>query len=514
MRIEVDYLIIGSGIAGLFFATKAIEKGSVAVVTKRERRESNTSYAQGGISVVMDEADSLASHVSDTLAAGAGLCRQELVEGVVGEGPGVVRELLDLGARFTEERPGVLSLGREGGHSFPRVVHADDMTGREVARTLVSAAESLADIELLDHHMAVDLLVDTSGRCRGARVLDAPGGRLIEIRAAVTLLATGGCGQVFLHTTNPQVASGDGIAMAWRAGASVGNMEFVQFHPTMLYDPPRPPFLITEALRGYGAALVDHEGRPFVEPLATRDIVSRAIVSQMRQSGRPNVYLDVTFKDAEETQRRFPNIYRHCLDVGIDMAQELVPVVPAAHYSCGGVCTDAQGQTTVPGLYAAGEVAMTGFQGANRLASNSLLEALVFARRVCRHAPLERSSAELEENEIAMGSACDGTVIEQKREAVRHTMWEEVGIVRSDSSLQRACATMEELGGEVEDLYRRHGAHADLVQLRNLVKVAQLIARSARDRHESRGVHFNEDHAERDDVRWRRDTLLMASSSL
>jgi L-aspartate oxidase len=431
---------------------------------------------------------------------------------VGGEGPSVVRELVDLGARFTEERPGVLSLGREGGHSFPRVVHADDMTGREVARTLVSAAESLAEIELLDHHMAVDLLVDTSGRCRGAWVLDAPGGRLIEIRAAVTLLATGGCGQVFLHTTNPQVASGDGIAMAWRAGAGVGNMEFMQFHPTMFYDPQRPPFLITEALRGYGAVLVDHQDTSFVEPMATRDIVAHAIVNQMRESGQPNVYLDVTAKDAAETKRRFPNIYRHCLASGIDMTKELVPVVPAAHYLCGGVCTDAQGQTTVPGLYAAGEVAMTGFQGANRLASNSLLEALVFARRVCRDARLEQSNAEIKRGGIEIGPACATEIVAQKREAVRHIMWEAVGIVRSDGSLERACRTVEELEKEIEDLYGQHGAHAELVQLRNLVKVAQLIARSARARHESRGVHFNEDHAQRDDACWQRDTLMMMSS--
>jgi L-aspartate oxidase len=515
MSIEVDYLVIGSGVAGLAFAVKAAERGSVAVVTKSERRESNTNYAQGGIAAVIDkEADSIESHVRDTLAAGAGLCREDIVVDVIREGPEVVGELVAWGAHFSEERPGVLSLAREGGHEHARVVRADDMTGREVARTLVQAAEGRAEIQLLDHHMAVDFLLDAAGRCRGAQVLDVGSGELLKICAGVTMLATGGCGQAFLHTTNPEVANGDGLAMAWRAGARIGNMEFMQFHPTMLYNPGQPPFLITEALRGHGAVLVNSKGQPFIDSLTTRDIVSRAIVKELQESGESCVFLDATHGDAERTRRHFPNIYRYCLEVGIDMVRDLLPVVPAAHYSCGGVWTDENGQTDIPGLYAAGEVAMTGFQGANRLASNSLLEGMVFARRAFRHAQLPSSVGDIVVPAPALGSAHDEAALAQTRTALRRLMWDEVGIVRTDDSLARACRQVDDVQREVEALYRRHGAQADLVQLRNLVLVAGLIARSARARLESRGCHFNADHVERDDFHWQRDTLLAASSSL
>jgi L-aspartate oxidase len=509
MRIEADYLIMGSGVAGLFFALKAAKRGSVAVVTKRERRESNTQYAQGGIAAVMDPADSFESHVRDTLAAGAGLCDRAITEAVVAEGSDVVRELLAIGAQFTHERPGVLSLGREGGHSHARVVHADDLTGREVTRTLVRAVEVLPQITLYDHHLAFDLIVDKERRCRGAWVLDTQDGEAIEVLASVTLLATGGCGQVFLHTTNPRVASGDGIGMAWRAGAGIGNMEFTQFHPTMLYDPDGPSFLITEALRGYGAVLINGRGAAFTDPMTTRDVVSRAIVAEMQESSSDCVYLDVTGKDAGETRRRFPNIYRHCLEIGVDMTEEPIPVVPAAHYMCGGVCTDAQGQTDIAGLYAAGEVAMSGFQGANRLASNSLLECLVFARRAAEHAQPDAVGA-APVGIAPGGSGRAGAVeLEERRQALRQLMWDEVGIVRSDQSLVRAVAETRRMVGEIEELYQGLALDAELVQLRNLATVAELIARSARLRQESRGTHFNRDHPERDDAHWQRPTLLL-----
>ena len=509
MKIEADYLVIGSGIAGLFFALKAARHGSVAIVTKRERRESNTQYAQGGIAAVIDASDSVASHVEDTLAAGDGLCDRAIAEAVVAEGPEVVRELLAIGAQFNEVSPGVLSLMREGGHSHARVVHADDMTGREVTRTLVCTVEALPNVTLYDHHLAVDLIVDVEGGCRGARVLDVQDGQLIEALAPVTLLATGGCGQVFLHTTNPRVASGDGVAMAWRAGANVGNMEFTQFHPTMLYDPGGPSFLVYEALRGFGAVLVNDRAGAFIDSLKTRDKVSRAIVSQMQESGAECVYLDATIKDADETRRRFPNIYQHCLGAGVDMTKQPIPVVPAAHYMCGGVCTDEHGQTNIAGLYAAGEVAMSGFQGANRLASNSLLEGLVFARRAAGHVRIETAVGKVEKSTAGGKGVVEAAEWAERRQALREMMWNEVGIVRSDQSLQLASAEAGRMAKEIEILYDGMALDAELVQMRNLATVAELIAGSARMRLESRGGHYNSDHPERDDANWQRPTLLV-----
>lgn len=510
MKIAADYLVLGSGIAGLFFALKAAQHGSVAVVTKRERRESNTQYAQGGIAAAMAGADSVASHAQDTIAAGAGLCDRAVVEGVVAEGPEVVNELRAIGAQFNQARPGVLALGREGGHASARVVHADDATGREVMRALVAAVQTLPQVTWYDHHLAVDLIVDGQQRCHGAWVLDAEQALPSAALAPVTLLATGGCGQVFLHTTNPPVASGDGVAMAWRAGARVGNMEFMQFHPTMLYNPGAPSFLITEALRGFGAVLIDERGAAFTDPLQTRDVVSRAIVAQMQQGAAECVYLDVTGQAAHETRDRFPNIYRHCLAMGVDMTRTPIPVVPAAHYSCGGVWTDRHGQTDIAGLYAAGEVAMSGFQGANRLASNSLLEGLVFARRAAEHARTAAPSAVGRFERVHPGAGVAPVALAERRELelLRRLMWDEVGIVRSDRGLQRACEETERLAREIAALYRAQPLNAELVQLHNLATVALLIARSARQRLESRGVHYNRDHPACDDARWQRPTLL------
>jgi len=517
MRIEADYLIVGSGLAGLFFALKAAERGSVVLITKEEPRESNTSYAQGGIASVMDGSDSFEQHVQDTLEAGDGLCDPEVVAQVVRKGPGMIQELIELGTRFTRRKSGALSLGREGGHSTSRVVHAEDLTGREVIRALLAAIESKDGVQLYPYHMAVELIIDGEGRCRGAHALDLRGGNIVELIAPVTLLATGGCGQVYLHTTNPSVATGDGVAMAYRAGACVGNLEFVQFHPTMLYDLRGGSFLISEAVRGYGGVLVNDRGESFVDAyhpmgsLATRDVVARAIVSEMKDRGWECVFLDVTGKDGEETRRRFPNIYQHCLGLGIDMTREPIPVVPAAHYMCGGVRTDRHGRTDLWGLYAAGEVAMTGFHGANRLASNSLLEALVFARRVLAHARAPKrpgsSGRPLREEEPGRPPAAAGQLA-RLRDQVRRCTWENVGIVRSDAGLAKACQELGSAALEVEALCQRCAFGTELFQLRNMATVAELIARAAQMRRESRGGHFNRDYPERDDANWRRYTLM------
>ncbi|MBI2503187.1 MAG: L-aspartate oxidase [Candidatus Latescibacteria bacterium] len=519
MDIQTDYLIVGSGLAGLFFALKAAQRHSVALVTKSTALESNTAYAQGGIAAVMDRGrDSFALHVRDTLEAGAGLCDRAVVELVVREGPEVVDELMQLGARFSRETSGELSLGREGGHSQARVVHAADSTGREISRALLEAV-ARGKLKIFERHLALELLVE--GRCWGAQVLELTQGQVHRFTAPFTLLATGGLGQAYLHTTNPRVACGDGLAMAYRAGAAVGNLEFMQFHPTMFYQPGGPSFLISEALRGYGGVLVDRQGRPFAEryhpkgSLATRDIVARAIVSELRHSGGECVYLDLRGKDPAQTRRRFPGISEHCARRGVDITADLIPVMPAAHYLCGGVRTDAWGQTELPGLYAAGEVALTGLHGANRLASNSLLEALVFARRAWTHAREQSPPALPAALPSWQGPGRDAPLsadqVEARRQQLRRCMWEEVGILRTAAGLERACQTLDGLAEESEALYRRHALDAGLVELRNLATAAQLMARGARTRQESRGGHFNSDYPQRDDAHWQRDTLMRAA---
>ena len=515
MRIDTDYLVVGSGIAGLFFALNAAKRGRVALLTKDVLRESNSNYAQGGIAVVTAAEDSPDAHVRDTLAAGDGLCRREAVETAVREGPAAVRQLIEIGTAFTRGPDGALTLNREGGHSLPRVVHADDFTGREVCRALVAAVRALPEIAVFEHHQAVDLLVG-EGRCHGVRALDLRGGGVVDFAAPATLLATGGAGRIYRHTSNPEVACGDGVAMAYRAGATIGNAEFVQFHPTTLFRPGGPSFLITEALRGYGAVLVDGEGEPFVEryhrsgSLATRDIVSRAIVDHMRASGAECVFLDATAKDAEETRRHFPNIHAYCLERGIDMTVDRLPVVPAAHYMCGGVLTDLDGATGIDGLYAAGEVACTGLHGANRLASNSLLEGLVFARRA-----LERATDERRRPFAAPAAPAlrDDAAAEAARrmQRVRDAMWRDVGIVRSNAGLERACGALGAEVGALDEMFERGGPGPRLVEARNGAAVAQLVAEAARMRRESRGGHFNADHPRRDDGSWRHDTLIRMS---
>lgn len=528
MKHEFDFLVVGSGIAGLSLALKVAEAGRVGIVTKKSRAESNTNYAQGGIACVTSAEDSFELHVQDTLRCGAGLCREAVVRTIVEEGPSRIRELIDIGMRFTEREIGggagrELDLGREGGHSKRRVLHAKDATGREVERALLAAIEAHDNIEVFEDHIGVNLItgrkVEPSkpDRCLGLYALDRRASEVHTFVAPVTVLATGGCGQVYLHTTNPEIATGDGVAMAWRAGATIANMEFIQFHPTCLYRPGEMPFLISEALRGEGGRLVDREGHAFMEDvhprkdLAPRDIVARAIDAQMKRSGAPCVFLDLTHRPADFIRDRFPMIHETCLRRGIDITREPIPVVPAAHYQCGGVVTDLQGATTLPGLYAIGEVAHTGLHGANRLASNSLLEAIVTAHRAALHARkhgLPQPPPQIPHWEAGGLTIPDEMVVlSHNWDEIRRLMWDYVGIVRTDRRLQRAATRLQNLWREVNDFYWNFRLTSNLVELRNLVRVATLIVDSATSRHESRGLHFTLDYPDTDDA-FLHDTVL------
>jgi len=527
---QFDYLVLGSGLAGLFFALKAAARGRVAVVTKKDRAESNTQYAQGGIAAVTSKEDSVELHVRDTLQAGAGLCKEAVVRTIVEEGPARIAELMRLGVRFSERNaPGEdggreLDLGREGGHSKRRILHAKDVTGREVERALLRAALAQPRIEMFEHHLAIDLITSQKlgqagpPRCLGAYVFDRRRGQVETFIAPVTLLATGGCGKVYLYTTNPDIATGDGVAMAYRAGVPVANMEFVQFHPTCLYHPKAKSFLISEAVRGEGAVLRNLEGVPFMDQahplksLAPRDIVARAIDREMKRSGADHVLLDITHQPARFIIERFPNIYETCLRFGVDMTKEPIPVVPAAHYQCGGVVTDVNGATELTGLYAVGEVACTGLHGANRLASNSLLEALVCAHRAARHcAEHPPPPADLPVPPWQPGRASNPdelVVVAHNWDEIRRCMWDYVGIVRTSKRLQRALKRILNLQEEIQQYYWDFIVTADLLELRNIAMVAELIVRSALLRPESRGLHYTLDHPEPDPAWAQRDTVL------
>lgn len=525
-----DYVVLGSGIAGLFFALKVAPQGRVVIVTKKDSAESNTNYAQGGIAAVLNKDDTFEMHVRDTLVAGAGLCKEPIVRTIVEEGPARIAELIELGMRFSKREgdgsggASELDLGKEGGHSMRRIVHAKDITGREVERALLAAAARQPNIQILENHMAIDLITTQklgmggSNRCLGVYVLDRKNGEVKTFSAPAVVLATGGCGKVYLYTTNPDIATGDGVAMAYRAGAGVANMEFVQFHPTCLYHPKAKSFLISEAVRGEGAVLKSVSGAEFMDAvhpmksLAPRDIVARAIDSEMKKSGADYVCLDITHKPAPFTMNRFPNIYQTCLNYGIDITKEPIPVVPAAHYQCGGVITTVDGETEIPGLYAIGEVGCTGLHGANRLASNSLLEALVCAHRAAARVTAQRlpaPSAKLPPWQPGHAHDADEmVVVSHNWDEIRRLMWDYVGIVRTTKRLQRAQKRIANLQEEIQEYYWDFNVTSDLLELRNIATVAQLIVASALQRPESRGLHYNLDYPNADPASAQRDTLV------
>ena len=512
---QFDYLILGSGIAGLTFALQVAPRGRVAIVTKKDRAESNTNYAQGGIASVTSKEDSFESHVRDTLTAGAGLCKEKVVRTIVEEGPARIAELIELGMKFSERAipasPGAheLDLGKEGGHSKRRILHAKDVTGREIERALLDAISRQPNIEIFENHVAIDLITSQKlgyvgeNRCLGAYVFDKKANRVWTFAAPVTVLATGGCGKVYLYTTNPDIATGDGVAMAYRAGAGIANMEFVQFHPTCLFHPKAKSFLISEAVRGEGGVLKNLAGVEFMEAvhplksLAPRDIVARAIDSEMKKSGADCVHLDITHKPAKFIIERFPNIYQTCLRYGIDITKEAIPVVPAAHYQCGGVVTDLDGGTDIAGLFAVGEVACTGLHGANRLASNSLLEALVCAHRAAEK--ILAASPPKPDLKISLWQSGEAhnpdelVVVAHNWDEIRRLMWDYVGIVRTNKRLQRAQSRLANLQQEIHEYYWNFIVTADLLELRNIATVAELIVQCALMRPESRGLNYNLD---------------------
>jgi L-aspartate oxidase len=523
-REHVDFLVLGGGVAGLTFALEAAGQGSVLVLTKRQRSEGSTQYAQGGVAGVLGPDDDFDLHIQDTFVAGAGLNHRDAVEVTVREGPDRIRWLMSLGVELDKEGPDRLHLTREGGHSRRRVAHAKDTTGREIERALLAACDARG-VRIVEDGIAVDLV--TSGkvglggasRVLGAYVLDRPSGRIAAVSAGVTVLATGGAGKVYLYTSNPDVATGDGVAMAYRAGATIANMEFFQFHPTCLFHPQAKSFLISEALRGEGGILRNGAGEAFMsrydarKELAPRDIVARSIDAEMKRRGDDCAFLDMTHLPKSFLLEHFPHIYATCKEFGIDMAAQPIPVVPAAHYQCGGVVTDLMGRTSVARLYAIGEAACTGLHGANRLASNSLLEGLVFGRRAALAAAEDVKASSGPAPAIPDWNPGDalapeeGVVVAHNWDEVRRVMWNYVGIVRTMKRLDRARVRVANLRSEIREYYWRYRVTPDLVELRNLADVAMLIIECARQRKESRGLHYLLDFPEADD-RWLKDTLI------
>ena len=535
MEIVSDFLVIGSGIAGLSFALEAARSGSVAIVTKKEKMEGSTNYAQGGIASVFDPNDRFEFHVKDTLESGNGLCKADIVRMVVRDGPERIRELIDMGVHFSHraEDKETLDLGQEGGHSRRRIVHTKDLTGREVERVLLQRAEENENIRIYENHMAIDLIIkskmirrgiiasETKETCWGAYVLDVNQDRILTFLARITVLSSGGAGKVYRYTSNPDIATGDGVAIGYRAGAKVANMEFVQFHPTCLYHPLAKNFLISEAVRGEGGVLLDKNGNRFMEgyhplkDLAFRDVVARSIDMELKKSGHECVYLDISHRPAEFIRDRFPHIYETSLKFQIDITKEAIPVVPAAHYMCGGLITDANGATNLDNLYAIGEVACTGLHGANRLASNSLLEALIFARRAAEASSealaMKRDEAFPKAPQWDPGSATDSeelVVVSHNWDEIRRFMWNYVGIVRTNKRLERAKARIENIQEEIREYYWNFLVTRDLLELRNIALVAELIITCALLRKESRGLHYNLDYPSQDNTDWRRDTVV------
>jgi L-aspartate oxidase len=527
-----DFLVIGSGIAGLSFALKVARHGTVSIVTKKKDTESNTNYAQGGIACVLSADDSFAEHVEDTLRAGVGLCQEKVVRRVVEAGPGLIQELENMGVCFSRDQSGKYHLSREGGHSKNRVIHVEDATGRTIENVLLDQIANLNNIKVYQNHLAIDFLTQHNLPgykftpqekicCWGAYVLEVGSNQIKKFMANVTLVASGGGSRVYLHSTNPEIATGDGVAMAYRAGAEIVNLEFFQFHPTALCHPQAENFLISETVRGEGGKLRLKNGEAFMAKyhpqadLAPRDVVARSIDAELKKSGEKCVYLDITHLDRKFVKSRFPNIYNRCLQVGLDITSAWIPVIPAAHYMCGGILTDEAGQTSISNLYACGEVACTGVHGANRLASNSLLEGLAFADFAAQDSVrlLEQAKAASlpdfpDWSEEGVFDHKEWVVISHDREEIQKLMWDYVGIVRSDQRLERAQARLQILLAEIEEFYKKNPVTYDLIELRNMGIVADLVVRSALLRKESRGLHFNQDYPEKDDRNFQKDTIL------
>jgi len=529
---KYDFLIIGSGIAGLFYALQVAPYGSVAVITKKKKKDSNTNLAQGGIAAVTDLHDSYASHINDTLKAGAGLCHRDAVDMVVHEGPQRIRDLIDLGVKFTESaastEENIFDLTREGGHSQRRILHVADWTGREIEKTLIDCCQANDRITIFEDMAAIDLLIPSrylgssaqDDACWGTYALECGTGKVHVFLGRQTLMATGGVGKVYLFTTNPDIATGDGVAMACRAGARIANMEFIQFHPTCLYHPLTKNFLISESVRGEGGLLRLRNGQLFMDrydpakELAPRDIVARAIDSEMKATGDDFVLLDITHLKGDYIKQRFPHIYSTCLGLGIDITSEPIPVVPAAHYLCGGIVVDRDGRSSLPRLYACGEVACTGLHGANRLASNSLLEAVVYS---CRAAKASIEALEKDRENVPEFPAWvytqrhddqdENVIISHNWDEIRRLMWNYVGIVRSHKRLLRAKHRIDMLHNEIRQFYWDHILSNNLLELRNIAVVADLIITSAMYRKESRGLHYNIDYPHRDDHAWLVDSV-------
>ncbi len=517
MKKKTDFLVIGSGIAGLLFALKAARYGKVTIVTKARIDETNTRYAQGGIAAVFSEPDDFEKHIKDTLIAGGGICDEEVVRMVVQEAPDRIKDLIDLGVSFDKKEDGSYDLAREGGHTEYRILHHKDRTGESIEKTLVEKVRSNPDIEILEYHFAIEILTQhhlgevvkrgyPDIKCYGAYIADLVNQQVITYLARVTVMATGGMGNVYLTTTNPEVATGDGVAMVYRAKGTIENMEFIQFHPTSLYDPgKRPSFLITEALRGFGAVLKNMSGEKFMkrydsrESLAPRDIVVRAIDNEMKIWGDDHVWLDCTHLNPEKLKDHFPNVYGHCLERGIDITRDMIPVVPCAHYCCGGIKVDKSGQSSIDRLYAIGEVSSTGLHGANRLASNSLIEAAVYAHRAAIHSVPRLKDLDFEER-VPVWDYKGTTHLEemvlitQSQKELQMIMSNYVGIVRSDIRLERALVRLDILYEETEALFKKSLISQKICELRNLINVGYIIIKMAKNRHESVGLHYSIDY--------------------
>ncbi|MDR1941535.1 MAG: L-aspartate oxidase [Endomicrobium sp.] len=521
--VKSDYLIIGSGIAGLSLALKASQNGNVALITKRKLFDSATGKAQGGVACVSDKSDSFDQHIADTIVAGAGLCNETVVENVVKDGPARINELIKLGVKFSKKdySNSEFELGLEGGHSRRRILHAGDTTGNEIEKVLIENILKHSNIKVYEDHTAVDLILDGAKVCRGALVLNNNSAETEIFEANAVVLASGGAGKAYLYTSNPDVATGDGIAMAYRAGARVSNMEFVQFHPTCLYNPVAKSFLISEAVRGEGAILRLQNGQAFMEKyhpqkeLAPRDVVARAIDKELKAGGDSFVYLDITAKSRDFLVKRFPNIYARCLEYAIDISKDMIPVVPAAHYFCGGVSVDENGRTSIKNLYAVGEASCTGLHGANRLASNSLLESIVYAHRVfedsARLLNKKYGALEIKKDPVLKDSSNAQALLVQEWQEIRRLTWSYLGISRTDEMLVKARKRIDILKEEIENSFFKTPLTVAGTEVRNIVFIAEMIARSAALRKESRGLHYNADYPFT--LKEAKDTLITADSN-